>query len=314
MGFETIIGHDIVKKQLNKLIDSGMIAHAYIFAGEDGIGKSLIAKTFAINLIGKSEERQYADIIEWRVAKGKKSIGIKEVIDIIKEINKKPYEGDKKVIIIHNAEKMTAEAQNSFLKTVEEPPMGIYIILLCENLENILDTIKSRCQIYKMKRLSMEEIAVYIKKRYPHLNVEESNRAKIFSDGIPGRAEKFLEDEDLKIIRETVIEIFKSFKNKTTSELLEYENFFVKYTKQWEEVLNCMTSYVRDIIIYKETGKESFIINADRIFDVKELAVGFSFNQLSSIIDIINDTQDILLRNVNVALTFDTMILKIQEV
>lgn len=314
MVFEDIIGHDVIKRQLNNSIISGKLSHAYLFVGEDGIGKSCLANTFAINILGKSEKKQYVDIIHWRIEKGKKSIGIKEVINIIGEINKKPYEGDKKVIVIHNVEDMTIEAQNAFLKTIEEPPVGVHIILLCENLEEILDTIKSRCQIYKLRKLSKEQITTYIKNKYPNLSSNELNNAISFSDGIPGRAEMFIEDKSLKVMRDTIIEIFQNLKKKSTSEILEYKNFFIKYNDQWEEVLTCMASYIRDIVVYKETGNEILIINVDKISNIKDFSEIYSFNQLNKIMDILNDTKEILQSNVNASLTFSTMLLKIQEV
>nr|WP_242947181.1 AAA family ATPase [Clostridium haemolyticum] len=75
--------------------------------GEDGIGKSLMAREIALKILGKVEKRDYVDIIQWRIEKNKQSIGVDNIRDIIKEVNKKPYEEDKKVIIIYEAERMT---------------------------------------------------------------------------------------------------------------------------------------------------------------------------------------------------------------
>src|SRR3712207_8310639 len=88
---------------------------------------------------------------------------------LIEEINKKPYEGDNKVVIVYNADKMTMQAQNAFLKTIEEPPFGVYIFLLCENSESILDTIKSRCQIHKLNPLSFDEMKIFLQTNYKDL-------------------------------------------------------------------------------------------------------------------------------------------------
>ena len=150
---------------------------------------------------------QYVDLVEWRIEKNKSTIGVNSIRTLIEEINKKPYEGDKKVIIIYAADKMTAQAQNAFLKTIEEPPKNVTILLLCENLEVILDTIKSRCQIHKLKSLNVDEMEEFLKINYTDLSLEEIKVIVAFSDGIPGKAEKFIGDNNFKDIRNITLEI-----------------------------------------------------------------------------------------------------------
>jgi len=154
------IGHNKIRESFDKLIEKCALSHAHLIIGEDGIGKSKIAQIFALSILGKSQEREYADIVNYRV--NEKSIGIDEVRGIIQEIYKKPFEGDKKVIIIHKGNKLTIQAQNALLKTIEEPPKGVYIIILCESGDLILDTIKSRCQIHKLSPLNIEDMREYI--------------------------------------------------------------------------------------------------------------------------------------------------------
>src|SRR5699024_3009961 len=129
--------------------------------------------------------------------------------EINKEVNKKPYEEDKKVIIIYNSDLMTKEAQNAFLKTIEEPPENVFILMLCESLDSILETIKSRCQIYKLNHLSQEDMKKYINKKYPNIDAELKETLLKISDGIPGKVEKFVEDENFKDIRDMSINILK---------------------------------------------------------------------------------------------------------
>lgn len=314
MVFNTIIGHGTIKIQIVNSINAGRFAHAHIITGEDGIGKSLIAKETAIRLLGKDKEKQYADIVEFKMLKDKKSIGIDEIKSIIQETTKKPYEGDKKVLILYKADKMTEAAQNAFLKTIEEPPKGIFIILLCEKLENILDTIKSRCQVYKLNRLNEEEMLEFLNSKFENLSEDEVKAISAFSDGIPGRAERFLEDKSLMEIRDTVIDILKSICEGRLDKTLIYSGFLLKYKGEWQEVLTYFLSYIRDTLIYKETGNKELIINIDKIDEIKDIAEMFSFNKLNGIINIIKDTRSKLERNVNTTLVFDSMLVKIQEV
>lgn len=314
MGFNTIIGHHAIKSQIINSINGDRFSHALIVTGENGIGKSLIAKETAIRLLGKKEEKQYVDIVEFKMPKDKKSIGIDEVKNIIQETTKKPYEGDKKVIILYRAESMTEAAQNAFLKTIEEPPKGIFIILLCEKLENILDTIKSRCQIYKLNRLSEKEMLEFLNNKFQNLSEDELKAVSAFSDGIPGRAERFLEDKSLMEIRDTVVDILKGVCEGRLDKTLMYTEFLIRYKNQWQEVLTYFLSYIRDTLIYKEAGNRELIINIDKINEIKEIAEMFSFNKLNGIINIIKDTRSKLERNVNATLVFDSMLVRIQEV
>lgn len=310
MSFYNIVGHESIKKQVNISIDSGMFSHAHLIVGEDGIGKSLIARGIGLKLLGKDVDKEYADLVEFRVPKNKQTIGIKYVVeDIIDEINKKPYEGSRKIIIIYEADKMTVDAQNAFLKTIEEPPQGVFIILLCEKLENILETIRSRCQIHKLQRLSVDEMENFLNKKYKNLDQNEVKVITAFSDGIPGRAERFIEDENFKEMRNTTINILFDISNKKPRELLKYEEFFMKYKNDWQETLTWVLSYIRDVLIYKETGKEELIVNLDKIDKIKDIASLFSFNRLNDIIEVVNKTRQKLERNVNPSLTFNSMLL-----
>jgi len=314
LSFEGIIGHDQIKKQLYNSLNMGTISHAHIFCGEDGIGKSILSKEFSINIIGKKEIRDYVDIVHQRIAKGKQSIGISEVLTIIDEVNKKPYEGDRKVIIISDADKLTVDAQSAFLKTIEEPPKGVFIILLCKSKEGILDTIKSRCQIHNLKRLNSKDIRSFLNRDFPELDKDKVEVMISFCDGIPGRAKSFLKDDIFMAMRGTVLEILAASGNNNKHEILKCEEFFLKNKLIWRDVLICFLYFIRDAIVYKETRDEKLVINRDKIINIKELSNVFSFNKLSGMIEVVNDTAQNLERNVNIALAIDSMLLNIQEV
>lgn len=310
----SIIGHEKEIENIKRTIEMKKMSHAHIIGGEDGIGKSLIAEYMAHKILGVPQNRECVDIIKWRIKKDKQSIGVDEIRVIIEEANKKPYEGDKKVIIIYDGHKMTPQAQNALLKTIEEPPIGVFVIMLCESLDIILDTIKSRCQIYKLKRLNKEEMDLFIKREYPNLKKEELKPLKAFAEGIPGRCKTFLEDKAYKIIREYILEILLTIRGKGEVETVQYEKFISSYKKQVEEVLNSFLSYLRDAIIYKDTRNKELIINADYIDKIKDIAEIYSFNQLDKMVEIINITRIDINTNVNLELAFSVMLLKIQEV
>lgn len=314
MLFNNIIGHLEIRSSIEKSIQAEKFSHACLIVGENGIGKSKIAREAAINILGRTEFKEYVDIEAYKIAENKKSISVDQIRQIIGEVNKKPYEGDKKVIILHDADKMTVQAQNAFLKTIEEPPSGVFLILLSEKSENILDTIKSRCQIYKLKKLSKEDIDKFIKKEKLEISSEEIEAVKVFSDGIPGRAEAFATNELYKEMRNNVIAILEESNENNLISFLKNKDFLVKNKDIWQDILTCMLSYIRDIMVYKEVGSESLIINLDKLEKLKELAGKFSYSKLNNIIDIVNETKNNLQSNVSVASAYHIMLVKIQEV
>ncbi|NFF68857.1 DNA polymerase III subunit delta' [Clostridium sporogenes] len=314
MNSYTIIGHENIKNKIKNSIVKGKFSHASIIVGEDGIGKSIIAKEIAMIILEKSQRRSYADLIEFKPI-NKKSIGIDDIRNLIEEINKKPIEGNKKVIIIYKSELITEIAQNAFLKTIEEPPKGVYIILLCENMEHMLDTIKSRCEIFKLNRLKPYDIENFIKYKYKDIKKDNINSAIAFSDGIPGKAERFIEDESLKYIRDMSLGILKDSKDLSNyNYLMKYENFLINYKETWEEILTCILSYLRDSLLLKETGDEELLLNVDKKESIKDISEKYSYINLDKIVSIINDTRDKLNRNINSTLVFDAMLIKMQEV
>jgi DNA polymerase-3 subunit delta' len=309
-----IIGHQGIKLQIKNSIKLNRFSHAHILVGENGIGKSMVAKEMAIRVLGKNELKPYVDMIEFKVPKGRKSIGIEESKNIIEEINKKPYECDKKVIIIYNADKMTEAAQNALLKTIEEPPLESFMVLLCEKLDGILDTIKSRCQVYKFNRLSQEDMLLFLGNRYPQLDEEEINSVLAFSDGIPGRAERFISDSHLCEIRDAVADMLKRLKDDDVDYFLRFSNYLLSIKDEWQEILTCILAYIRDVLVYKETGNKKLIVNADKFEYIKIISEMFSFKKLNALVNIVKATKGKLGKNVNPALVFDSMLVKMQEV
>ncbi|MDD3224762.1 MAG: DNA polymerase III subunit delta' [Clostridium sp.] len=314
MLFSSIVGHREIRNILQNSIVQGDFPHAMLILGEDGIGKTYVAHEAALNILKKEEYKDYVDIEDYRIHKNKKSISVDDVRNIIEEVNKRPYEGDNKVIIVHDSDRMTIQAQNAFLKTIEEPPKGVYIILLCENGKNVLDTIKSRCQTYKLTRLNDSELDKFIKNRYPSVSEENLKVAEAFSDGVPGRLIDFMENSIYGEIRNNIIEMILESESRDLTALTKYEEFLVKNKDQWREILTCFLSYIRDIMVYKEVGSSGVIINLDKMKYITELSQKFSYRKLNSIIDIINYTKNNLQNNVNAAMVYHIMLLKIQEV
>lgn len=306
------IGHEEIRNRLKKSIKSGAPSHAHLIIGEDGIGKSLVAKEFALELLGKDINKDYIDIVKYDTQKA--SFGVDDVRDIISEAYKKPFEGDKKVIIISNGNKLTTQAQNALLKTIEEPPYGVYIIILCESGETILETIKSRCQIHKLNALSDREMTEYIKKYYPEMNYNIMKTSLAFAEGIPGKVDRFIGDKEFAETRNLVVDLLKDINDKDISIVTKYEEKLIKLKNKEDEFLTMMISFVRDVILFKELKKTSIMINGDKIDDIEYLANEMSYKKLNAIVDIVGETKSNLESNTNSVITLDVMLINCLEV
>lgn len=302
IGFQDIINNFI------KRVRADNLSHAHLVVGPDGIGKSILAKIFALNILGKKDNRDYIDIVNYRPKKA--SFGVDEVREVIEEINKKPVEGNRKVIIIHNGDKLTVQAQNALLKTIEEPPRGVFIIILTESLELMLDTIKSRSQIYKLTSLKKEDMIKFIK-RFKDIQEDDMLVALSFSEGVPGRAIRILKDENLRNLRNSIVSLLKDIGN--GNELLQYELKLEKYKSEKQEVINTIALFIRDIMLCRELQDKNKVINADKYNDICELANLYSYNKLNSMLETINKARTNLLSNVSYSMVISTMLIGFLE-
>lgn len=308
---DKFIGHNKVIRGFMKRAENNTLSHAHLITGRDGIGKSIIADIFVSKILNKEIGKENVDAIHYRNKKA--SIGVSEVRDIIEEVNKRPYEGNKKVIIIYDAQKLTIQAQNALLKTIEEPPNDVYILLLTTNLEILLDTIKSRCQIYKLTPLNKEEMIDFISLNY-EVSEEQLSSLLAYSEGIPGRVERFLKDPKLQSLRNLIIDMLRDINKNEVDITLKYEKLFYSYKDESEELLNIISSFIRDIILYKEVNDKKLIINSDKNEDIEELVQMMSYRKLNGMLRYIDEARTNLKHNINFSTIISVMLMGFLEV
>ena len=207
MEFKDIIGNTDVKNYLIKSVNNKNVLHIYLFLGTEGIGKLLVAKEFAKKILClNNTEDETCTCKSCTCFNGKnhpdyyiineegESIKIDTIRNITEKAFEKPILSDKKVYIINDFEKMTKEAQNCLLKTLEEPPEFVVIILISSNENIILNTIKSRCMTIKFHNIDDKELLEYAQNvlKYEHIS---ENLLKSF-DGSIGKAIKLKDNKD----------------------------------------------------------------------------------------------------------------------
>lgn len=305
------VGHSSLIENFKNRCSNGNLSHAQLISGEDGIGKSILAEILGKLILNGDLNREYVDIINYRPSKA--SFGVDDVREIIDEVNKKPFEGDKKVIIIHQGNKLTIQAQNALLKTIEEPPTEVYIIILCESLELILDTIKSRCEIYKLTPLTKDELYKYIAIKGYDYSEEEKASAIAFSEGIPGRIDRYFSDTELQELRDKIVDLLLQLTNNEIEAILEKEEQLVSYKQNKEEVINVLSSFIRDILVNKEVYNENLIINRDKIKEIERLTNEMSFKKLNKMLLGLQEARKNIKNNVSWAMTVRIMLMDFME-
>ena len=305
------VGHSSLIENFKNRCSNGNLSHAQLISGEDGIGKSILAEILGKLILNGDLNREYVDIINYKPSKA--SFGVDDVREIIDEVNKKPFEGDKKVIIIHKGNKLTIQAQNALLKTIEEPPTEVYIIILCESLELILDTIKSRCEIYKLTPLTKDELYKYIAIKGYDYSEEEKSSAIAFSEGIPGRIDRYFSDTELQELRDKIVDLLLQLTNNEIEAILEKEEQLVSYKQNKEEVINVLSSFIRDILVNKEVYNENLIINRDKIKEIERLTNEMSFKKLNKMLLGLQEARKNIKNNVSWAMTVRIMLMDFME-
>ena len=271
--FDDIIGNNKIKQKLQLAIENNLVSHSYMFTGIQGIGKQLFAKEFAKQILclnNKCNNNSKCDsCVKYEtlnhpdytfIEQIGNSIKIDKIREMQKDIQEKPILSPKKVYIINNVETMTKEAQNCLLKTLEEPPRYAIIILICQNENMLLTTIKSRCLIMKFEKISKENIKKYLDSNQdisinePLLDYSEGSIGKILE--LKDNQDKYMEIQKFveEIDKRDIIDIIKYASPLYQSKeeiysFLEFINILL--------LKKCIvdTKYSNSIIIVEETKK-----------------------------------------------------------
>lgn len=318
MAFEDIIGHERQKRFLKSLMERGNIPHAFLFCGQEGIGKKRTALEFTRNLFcqtgtgcgqcrpcTKLDRGSHPDLV---IIQNEGSIGIDDSRMIAKEVSEHPFEQDKRVIIIDNAEAMTTEAANALLKTLEEPPPHNHFFVITSSEREIPLTIRSRCTRVAFSPLSSEQLEEY----FSHRADIDPARARLLSSisfGSIGSGLFWL-DEDNFSLR---IKLAQALSGKTrgfvlASSLAEKASATDRSASMY---LTFLLSFFRDLFVKMVAGEASFITNTD-LEDILD-DTGGDPAWVEDSIKRIQETVRVMRYNVNRWLIFENLLIHVMK-
>jgi len=316
-----VLGHKTQIEYLKSNISKDDLAHAYLFSGEENIGKRKVALSFIKTLLCKSdlrfcgkcssclqiERKTHPDVF---IIDGKSAIKIEKVRELVSRMSLKPFSSSHKIAVIDNAERLTKEAANALLKTLEEPSGKAILILITKNHSLLLPTIVSRLRVLKFFKVPQKLIEELSEKQ--DISSFEKVLLSKFAMGKPGIVFKILKNpEELKEIEAWLYE-FKVILEKDRVKNLNYSG---KLAKAYEtnpvkviEILNFWIVLLRDLINSYFLPEFKSLVS----YNFKNSKIG----KISKIINDINRTKEIISNpnsGFNVKLVLDLIVLKLEE-
>ncbi len=290
-GYEVM--HEEIAENLIENVRRGLAQHAYIFEGDRGVGADECARLFAAALACEKEEntpcgicgsclmakaKTHPDIYMVTPADGKKNITVDKIREIVNDAYTKPYESGKKVYIISYGDDMNEQAQNAFLKVLEEPPQYAAFIILCENYESLLQTVRSRCTRIQFPPVSDKKIRDYIAAHFP----EEEEKTKFlvqYAGGIPGNIEKILGTENFTDLRYDALLKLECLLSGRKTDAYIVAEFLEENKEDADLILTFWQGFLHDIMLIQNEAKTLIqsadfidkLINMSGKYDEKEI-------------------------------------------
>lgn len=322
MPFCNIVGHERAKEVLTRGLKNARVPQAYLFVGPEGVGKRHMALAFAKALNCVREENDFCDECpacrktdrlchpDVLLAEPQgNSLKIDQMRECQREISFKTWEGRYKVLILDGADKLTPEASNSLLKTLEEPPPATIIILISTNPFSIFPTLLSRCQMIRFGLLERKEVAEILKQKR---SLEET-QAKFLASLCGGKVGKALSlDMDrVQDLRRQAWELLIPKEGVSAVSFLKKARELSKDKEEMEGVLSQVSSLSRDLVVLACGGKVSLLINEDMVSNLFDVARSLGSSRALKVWEVVEQTQGLLRQNVNGQLALESMLIKI---
>ncbi len=327
VGVQSIIGQEQIKEHMHNALQTRKISHAYIIHGEKSSGKEFIARVFAMALQCEKEGTEPCN--ECRSCKQSVSKNQPDIIyvthekpntisveDIRGQVNNdvaiKPYSSKYKVYIINEAEIMTVQAQNAILKTLEEPPAYVIILLLVSNLQTLLPTILSRCVTLNMKPVSDRQVRKYLMEE---LQVPDY-RADVcvaFARGNIGKAKALASSEEFDNVKNEALALLKHSREMELQDIIQAIKKINEYKLQITDYLDIMSIWYRDVLLFKATADANSLVFREEIQAIRKVVARCSYEGIEAVIKALDKAKKRLEANVNFELTMELLFLDIKE-
>ena len=231
---------------------------------------------------------------------------------LVNDISIKPYSSPYKIYIVPDAELMNEQAQNAILKTIEEPPEYAVIMLLTNNVDSLLPTIRSRCVRLDLKVVGDEQIRNYLMENL-HVPDYEAEIDVSLAQGSIGRAREAAISQEFSEISLNAQRLLKNVDRMEVYELTEAIAQLTANKNKIEDYLDIFQFWFRDVLLFKATQEADKLVFKQELNHIREQAMSRSYENLEKILESIEKTRVRLKANVNPGLALELLFLTIRE-
>ena len=325
-SFSEIVGHEQIKEHMQAAIRDKKPFHAYLFQGEEGVGKEALARTFAAGLQCQSEsaDKPCKECVSCRqmesgnqpdviwVTREKASLGVDEIREqLCNTMDIKPFSSPYKIYLVPEAEKMTEAAQNALLKTIEEPPEYGIVILMTSNISALLPTIQSRCLTMEFRPLRTAVVESYVKE---HCQVPDyqARASAAFARGNLGKAMRYAKSEDFIERKDHIISLLRHVEQMDLSEMLAVIKDLGTRKDEVRDYIDLMVLWYRDVLLFKATKDINQLLFQDEASYISREASHRSYEKIEEILQAFEKAKVRLRANVNFDITMELMLLTLK--
>jgi len=320
-----LLGHAWAENLLKNHLSNNRIRHAYLFTGPQGVGRRTLALRLikAINctqptasgypcLICRSckliEKVQHPDLTVVQADKVGGILKVDQIRELQHTLSLTPYEANYRVALILRFEEANPNAANALLKTLEEPESRVILMLTAQDSESLLPTIVSRCEVLRLRPLSLDDLSKGLQDQFGS-NPEEAVLYAHISEGRPGRALRLLQDPGMMEKRQTCLEDLVRLIPAGKIERFDFAEMLVKDKDFLSFLLQVWSSFWRDIYLTL-SGSSVQITNLDWKNEIDSVGNNISFSEAVAMVKLLQETSHLLKRNVNPRLTLEVLMLE----
>ena len=241
------------------------------------------------------------------------TIGVEDIrAQINNDIVIKPYSSPRKIYIVNEGEKMTPQAQNALLKTLEEPPEYAVIVILTTNVEALLPTVLSRCVVLNMKPVSDALVKKYLMEQ---LGVPDykANICVAFARGNIGKAKLLASSEEFEKVKDEAISLVKNINDMEIHEIVKAIKKISEYKFDVNDYLDILMAWYRDVLFFKATKDVNSLVFKEEIQQIMRVSDRSTYEGIETIVNALQSAKKRLEANVNFDLTMELLLLAIQE-
>jgi DNA polymerase-3 subunit delta' len=324
-----MLGHDWAVDLLKEHIVRESTRHAYLFTGPHGIGRRTLALRFAQALncpqapspgepcracrtCKQIENMQYADLSIVHADQVGGTLKVDQVRELQRTLALAPYEADYRVAVLLRFEESNPSAANALLKTLEEPPSQVILVLTAESSERLLPTIVSRCEVLRLRPLPLQVVEDGLQALWD-LPAERARLLAHLSGGRPGYALRLHRDPDALDQRKACLDDHYRLLSSSRVARFAYAEQLSKDRDTLRDTLEIWLSYWRDVLL-RTAGASAPLANLDRKEEIEALASQLNMETARDSVGAIEKTTDLLNSNVNVRLAADVLLLDLPRI